>query len=474
MGNTQTVNSSEGFALQDQHKINAVWQQKVNEILPLDTRKSLDSFVSQSEFDPSRKMIPLLREFLRLSSHKDRDFKSLTVFFEKNDVAWKELNNFRDSMVEKVKAQVRRVTDMPGDDEIKAFGTTERGSDVDITISTFKNPVFPVLVFGYLFGRITETKILDKGQDDSNPDDLFRYYVRIFSPVFDVVAYSSNGVIMVERLATNCTASQRYLNEVRPGMYHIVHKSSCCAQRNIYDVTLNVLFQRLRAIAFRTKIASVKGQNIHQEGSDAFYRASNKETCDMLRKIRKVHQLKSHFERFKYQIYYSQRAFEIQQQITQEDCAEPLFCNLAAKWEYYQLMANIVSPEAALAVPTFVATVMEDQRKMGDRLILTSDAYFLAYLENVYSIFHQLEAGSVRKGYKYALRAQHTLEQITGLKLDWGLSSAENKQMRTDKILEAKSSAKVYAAAKQMFKVIWDIAPIRIRLQVKGTKLPVK
>ena len=118
--------------------------------------------------------------------------------------------------------------------------------------------------------------------------------------------------------------------------------------------------------------------------------------------------------KFKTQIFASGRADELSTAIVSSSCSdEEDFCKMASQWEQFEILANIATPESALAVQTFVLAVLQEQRKMGDVLIMTPQAYWIAFIENLYNIVHQLDHDT-RKAYKYALRVSTAIDGIFG------------------------------------------------------------
>ena len=117
----------------------------------------------------------------------------------------------------------------------------------------------------------------------------------------------------------------------------------------------------------------------------------------------------------KLQLYSSHLASVYGHEIANGDCKKSNYCSLATEWEMHQVLANLVSPDSAVAVQTFLVTVLEGQG--GFNVNMYHDDYYVAYVENLLNMLNYINPDTldVRKAYKYATRMQSCAQKISGV-----------------------------------------------------------
>jgi hypothetical protein len=128
--------------------------------------------------------------------------------------------------------------------------------------------------------------------------------------------------------------------------------------------------------------------------------------------------------KFKTQIHATLEAQKFATLLLADDCGSSNFCWVSAEWEKYQTIANIASPESSWAVDTFVIVVLDEQRNLGSTLLIQTESYWTALLENLGSMIHQMHEKDYRKAYKYAMRISFCIDGIMGRSVSMELTRA--------------------------------------------------
>lgn len=418
-------------------------------------------------------------------------YNGLTEYFEKNNVPWQQLHSFRATMYNTVLAVVKD-SGIMSMDGIAYFGSDQRTSDIDITLSD--NPAEAALLIVFTLGVITcklfRTEVCTEsarksstsggkrrwpgwlpkvslrqsnGLDEKQVENLLRASLTILQPIFDIAVYSSNGV--VRSAATLALPSERNLVQLTssPVLYQVVRKVSCRAQNDLFLLSAGLLLTKLEQelkgvesleVLWGTKApptATTKAPTLRRPRSASMMVSSTPRAMitppakllgkyierlprtvkTNLETIQKM-QEGSPVEQFHAQLYSSQEAFDRAQKIVTGPLEQKLLCETAAQWELFQIAANVVSPESAWSVDTFVVTVLELQRKLDQTVTLSSNAYWLVFVENLVSMIHHQRHADLRRAWKYGDRAAYSISLAIGRSISTDFSESEAAKLFDD------------------------------------------
>ena len=178
------------------------------------------------------------------------DYLKLTDFIENSGKSWEALHKYRECIYDCIKKNLTEGYNF------KAMGSDKRGSDIDITI--FKNHINTVLYlcigFGYYIKLLIGKNI---EMDDKDYEYYIRNYLQYFQDIFDVVPYSTNGVIMADKnsitandyfMSTNLTNKMLKIIDEDEYTYkfQVIHNPKCIGQRLLYLLEVYLSINRLK------------------------------------------------------------------------------------------------------------------------------------------------------------------------------------------------------------------------------------
>ena len=369
-----------------------------------------------------KELIEIIRKYKNQQSDKtiraQYDYGHLTEFVKDNGVRWETLHNFRESIYVNISFNLIKL----GYSSFKKFGSKSRGSDIDITIT--KDHTDVAYLFAYSFG-VYNSFIFESTINKYNCTGFVESYLNEFQLIFDVVPYSSNGIISIPNSSVDKTnlSYKKFLHPLvsdeKDTSYQIVHKYVCERQSEVYDVVCIVLLLRIQNTI---KIKGIKNDKVYdrfESRLDDIFRTSSEKTCRLAKYIYNLFDGYNSLEKFKTQLWASDKSNHFAERIVTTDfittSTVPIYyCSNAASWEFYQIVANAASPEASTAVQTFVTTVLSGQRGLINEVDLQNDLIWISCIENLWSILHQKEEGSIRKQYKYSFRALELIYIMLG------------------------------------------------------------
>jgi len=397
----------------------------------------IDTFITTNE-----KITDKIKSYI--NNNVSRSYKGLTEYYGNEN--WKVLHNYREDLYNIICNHIKKVGDF------NKLGSEKMNSDIDITI--FKNGIPIVLYFCIGFGYYIN-KILDKKLNDNL--EYIKSYLYIFQDTFDVVPYSTNGVIkydneriinsddyQFESMMSTPMLKGIFSNE-KNTTYQIIHDPKCERQRYLYLISAYISIYKIiqnHELLIQIGDIEINGTKVRDEAL----------------KLYKLEDGKDKLTKLKYQLYstcqsdYVSKKLEISMlididatiidyvqnnkdkhnskdnikdnikklqtsiKIHNEKCFN-LYCNAAYIWEYNQIRGNITTPEAAFFVQTFVSTVLFGQQGRIYELDMPYDSIWISLLENYYSIIHnekhgELE-GDLRKQYKYTQRCINLIYLLT-------------------------------------------------------------
>jgi hypothetical protein len=405
-------------------------------------------------------IIKITREYF--NNNKKWSYGGLTNYSETNNITWHKLNEFRSTIFNKAKYSIVVNFDITTDNNIQINGSNSKGSDIDITITDEQVKV--TLLFSYFFGLFSiklfyPTEICDMC-DKQNVDMMIQVYLNTLFFVEDIATYSSNGMIVTKEPidVSICPSSKRYLIEIKKNMYQNIHRKGCDNQNKLYKIIAVLLLLKLKPdILFIKGIDDNIDEKFHQL-NDKFILSLDKNETTIVNQLNKIRE-DNIFNKFKIQIYASAQAESYSKYLVSNKCDDETFCELAAEWEKYQIVSNIVSPESAWGVQTFVAVVLTEQKKMGATLLLPSDDLWIVFIENFGNILHQYIEDDIRKAYKYVMRTLFVFNGITGLHEEYNFEKEEYDKLR-EKIENKKQIKKrIITIVNYFYNNIYNIAP---------------
>ena len=362
------------------------------------------------------------------------DYLSLTEFLEskKTDsekkLAWRVLHGFRQTMYGGISKFIKE--NYPAAD-FKAMGSAKRGSDIDITIYNTYEPV--VMYFSIMFGMFM-FKIEGASLNPETPDTMTNYvnkYLDTFQDLFDVVPYSTNGIISIPADHAIFTGEQkvnlykRMLKKIETtdtqNKYQVIHNNKCESQNTMFYFITIVLLDYIPALrSYRDLLLKNMGNTADIKNMDIYLSLAKllKDNNNRLLhlKLQLIATEKSENTRKMvmgetYKTIYGDQA---KGGGNQEQDFFNIYCNLITQWEYWQIIGNMATPEAAFAVQTFVTTVLFGQRGMIYELEMPQESIWISLIENLKSILHQLAHDDLRKAYKYTMRSIVLIHLMTG------------------------------------------------------------
>lgn len=383
---------------------------------------------------------------LIISYKKEREkysYGDLTKYINENlkkapDVEkWKLLHKYREDIYMFVKKQIVEA----GYDatSFKDFGSIEPGSDIDITIFNDSSEI--AFLLAYSFGVFNNLLFHNNSYDIT---ELIRLYILEFQLIFDIVPYSSNGVIKLPKPLDMGASLYRMLSMISydpvdgASLYQVIHKTVCRDQQYMFELISCLLLKDINKKIINGKYDFTRYND--NMGSN-FINQSTKvlNQCSMFTKsyLKTLYNLSHDTDetyKFKLQLWSSHYAEACVSKITKdatnmnrENKQEILneFCLFASVWEFFQIVANLVSPESAWSVQNFVTTVIVGQRGYAIETDMQNDMVWVACVENIRNILHQKHEKSLRKQYKYTFRAQELLYNLAGEKKDFMLIDGE-------------------------------------------------
>ncbi len=497
---------------------NNKWREYVNEIISQSDKinKSVnDWYTSIIKDDKKKKIKSLWRSYVndkdKSKEGNDYSYKDLTQYCTDKGCKWEDVHDFRETIYTSAKNLVVELNDI-SEQGVDAFGSKEKNSDIDITIT--EKPASCAIKLAYYFGLCSN--MLFRNYANIPPvENVITWYLDDLFHIADIATYSSNGIIVSKEETDMLT--RRYLSEIQPNKYQVIYKRKCKEQNTNFYIISYLLLNKMICLSnhcnntnictsVRTLINSKKIQRYLKELS------TYKNEVSDIEKI--IH--KSPIDKFKIQItssynadFYAKvltdkdvklfrkasilerspvkRAFNKLKAIDEQPGAlaqivddvttyskevqheQTRFCVIAARWEYEQIKANVASPESAWAVQTFVSTVIDSQRGLGKSLIIQYDALWIVMVENLCSMIHQYNDGDYRKMYKYGMRLVSAATEITGEPITQGdtkLNKNEYDRIRVDGITE-KQKSKLLNLIIFIITNIFEFSPAKVRFRIR-------
>lgn len=371
------------------------------------------------------------------------DYKGLSNLVIDDGFTWEDIHYYRESIYDCI---ANELTQNEGY-LFQPMGSKKQNSDIDITI--FKKGIETTLYFcigfGYYISKAINTDIHDT--DNPNLIELIDLYLNKFQDTFDIVPYSTNGVIMNKRNEQSASVYSdliisRMLRPIQTTeeeiTYQVIHDPNCDNQRNLFMKEAYISIQKLYKLKENTSAKRILGDiernyKNTKKTAEQLLKLSN-DTGNKLNMLK--HQLYATHLSTEAEKYLSKNMMMDTQYILKEfdrlsieknnesrnelnemlnkynkTCFD-MYCKAAYIWEYNQMVGNMATPEAAHFVQTFVSTVLLGQRKMLYQLEMTYDSIWISLLENYYSILHN--KGDLRKMYKYTQRSIKLIYLLTG------------------------------------------------------------
>lgn len=308
---------------------------------------------------------------------------------------------FREQLVCALVAKLRR-----DETRIDILGSKKLGSDMDITIQG-KYVARTAKTLAYCFGLVTTVILVGPVL----VRDVFRRYTDIFRPLFDVVVYSSCGVITAPGHHENyCTTCVRRID----GTDHFtLNRLPDCEQQDGIKLMVSrlLLVDIHKWLGQEPKICPAIGEMFHVRGCDF-----ESFKCPFISEDIEKYMMADGHTKFMAQIVMSQVSETYMLQLmshTREDHDPHIHCHVAYMWELCEVIANMLSPDSSWSIDTFQAIVLRCQAKMD--VGLPSHRYFVVCLEMLRSlIYHLIRSNDMRRATKYAIRLQNSLNMLAG------------------------------------------------------------
>lgn len=361
-------------------------------------------------------LIVHIRDYKNNNTDTLYDYGKLTDYVEANGIDWNNLHEFREVIYDAVSAFL--IKSGYETDSFKKFGSKSRGSDIDITIT--KDHTDIAYIFAYSLG-VFNNFIFKKKINKFDCSGLISGYLREFQLIFDVVPYSSNGIISIPNRGDTDTYKKNYGKFINPvtqdensTSYQVIHKYVCELQSRVYEIIYLILLKKI----LRELDDVDWGTPKFKEKIKLVIQSSSVKSVVMADYILSFSELDS-LTRFKIQLWSSDKSNQFADKmittdfITLSDIPK-YYCANAASWEFYQIIANTVSPEASSAVQTFVTTVLSGQRGLINEVDMQNDLMWISCIENMWSMIHQKKMGSTRKQYKYTMRSLELIYIMMG------------------------------------------------------------
>ena len=462
------------------NKVNNIWNKLLKLIY---TEKNIELFMNtlvnwyniQKSVLKNKQLFKLWKKYYK-NNKNNLSYLGLTKYCEdklgdtNKDTVWKDIHKLRQTIFDTVKVLIINTLPDVNENSIKANGSVDRGSDIDITITD--KSVLVTMIFAYCFGVVSNMLFKDGNNMEEFYDinNVILSYLTILEPTLDIATYSSNGVIETKnKLNTlECPTSKRFLLEIKSNMYQVLHKRSCREQEELFQMMSYMLIDKISRELKHTDLNPP--ENFIQNNGN------------LLNKLYKIHGTKLEemsniiynmdtdiLGKFKIQIYASYKANINTQLMLNERCANDNeeFCKHAANWEKYQIIANLASPESAWAVQTFVVVVLDTQLKMGNTLLMQADGLWIVFLENLSNMIHQYAHGDIRKSYKYAQRLEYAFNEIVGEDINNNLSKEEYTLLRNNKADTEDIKHKLKEIIIKMLSYSYTVSPANIRFILK-------
>ena len=368
-----------------------------------------------------------LVEVVRRGNPAVSTYTALTDQMAVQGISWDQIGAFRASVVDM--ATTLLVSHMILNDKldrknIKGLGSSKKYSDYDITI-THSEPDMAAFALIFFFGAIWR-KVTDETFHFANIaqvsiESTIRSYLEGFRHSLDVNVYSSNGVIAsMNGMSNQCTLIDRLVSEVSPHVLQIIHQDHRCQeQASLYVGVCVLLVRRIYKIIKDRALLSDRHLEVFSAKMTLVEKSIETHqgiSMSLFLKEAKIYEAeRCSIKLLKLQLYSSHLASVYGHEIANGDCKKSNFCSLATEWEMHQVLANLVSPDSAVAVQTFLVTVLEGQG--GFNVNMYHDDYYVAYVENLLNMLNYINPDTldVRKAYKYATRMQSCAQKISGV-----------------------------------------------------------
>ncbi len=360
-------------------------------------------------------LITYIREYKNNTDNTPYDYGKLTDHVESRGIEWSRLHDFREKIYDSVSSFL--IKSGYETNSFKKFGSKSRGSDIDITIT--KDHTDIAYIFAYSLG-IFNNFIFEKEINKFDCSGLISGYLSEFQLIFDVVPYSSNGIISIANMDIDSHKKNygKFINPVTQDenstSYQVIHKYVCELQSRVYEIIYLILLKKI----LRELEDVTWGTSKFKEKIIRVVKSSSQKSVVMADYILSFSELDS-LTRFKIQLWSSDKSNQFADKIITTDFITlsdipKYYCANAASWEFYQIIANTVSPEASSAVQTFVTTVLSGQRGLINEVDMQNDLMWISCIENMWSMIHQKKMGSTRKQYKYTMRSLELIYIMMG------------------------------------------------------------
>lgn len=392
-----------------------------------------------------------VQTILKDSGAKDINYNGLTDnIIDNKAFKWEDIHNYRESIYNCIAENLSNNEGYV----FEPMGSKKQNSDIDITI--FKKGIETTLYFcigfGYYIKNTHEykediTKTLDY-KEGLNRTELIQLYLNEFQDKFDIVPYSTNGVIIIKPGQQSASTysdliMSRMLRPIQTTSqeitYQVIHNPNCDDQRQLFMIEAYISIKKLNELKNNSNandiLTSIEKKYIgtSEDAKELMKLSNNTENkLEMLK--RQLYStslsmeaeeylsqnmmidnqlLLKQFNEFNNKTPEKEKEKEINELVNNynKTCFE-MYCTSAYIWEYNQMVGNMATPEAAHFVQTFVSTVLLGQRKMLYQLEMTYDSIWISLLENYYSILHN--KGDLRKMYKYTQRSIKLIYLLTG------------------------------------------------------------
>jgi hypothetical protein len=271
------------------------------------------------------------------------------------------------------------------DSEINAFGSTMPQSDMDVTITGHDSAVSTIML-AYLIGLqwIGTTKCDEVTMSDVY--EVLMVFVHVISPIFDLVIYSSNGIMI--NLSKHADRSKSCVGPTHQigntNQYQVFGSSQCSQERDVRRFTKYVLYTQIQEACPTIQQTS--------SGEDAFFETIWKE----IRILRET----TPFHRFQAQIVFTMLSHD-------HDHKRELGCVETSSWKWYQTLSNMVSIDSMWTIEAFTCVVIGIQQDNRTHLCLTPAMLEIAVIENIMHAVQKLKMKEYRAFRKY-LKRIHT------------------------------------------------------------------
>ena len=412
------------------NKTNKHWEEIVVSKLKLSNVILKNIFMFWKEFSERyKKLILLIRLYHTETKESDYDWGQLTEYVEKRKVLWTTIHSFRNEIYNMISEQI--VSANYDKNSFQKFGSNSKGSDIDITIT--KDHTSIAYLFAFSLGVFNSLLFKQKSR---TVNGYIEQYLREFQKIFDIVPYSSNGIISMnnsEKYRDGSESFKKFLHPVYEDSistsYQVIHKYVCSLQSRIYEVTYIVLLKKLLEELTIHPISS-KSVNLFKKDVELILKTSSNKSLEISKYVSDIAK-GDPLKKFKTQLWASDKSNFFAEKIITTDFVTTsnipkYYCANASSWEFYQILANMASPEASIAVQTFVTTVLSSQRGLINEVDMQTDMLWVSCLENMCSMLHQRGDGNVRKQYKYAYRILEIIYMMLGMTSDLIISENDS------------------------------------------------